>query len=106
MNRYSERAERTIKESLTMLMLDHERQFGLGMVFEPVFLQFVLNHVCFAHTNFAVVQDSKRSPCEIALEGREGVRKDSCALVGSEVLAEVPDSLGTSNPNLPRFVPA
>ena len=51
---------RTVKESLKTLMLDHERQFGLGLVFEPVLLQYASNYVCFAHNNFAVVQDSKR----------------------------------------------
>ena len=85
-------------------MVDYERQFGLGLVFEPVFLQYVLNYICFAHTNFAVVQDSKRSPREIALGER--VKTDSFALFGSKVLAEIPDSLRTRNPNLPRFVPA
>ena len=28
---HAERAVRTVKESLTTLMLDHERQFGLGL---------------------------------------------------------------------------
>ena len=101
---HAERAVRTVKESLKTLVTDHERQFGLGMVFEHVFFQLVLNYVCFAHNNFAGVQDSKRSPRKIALGER--VKTDSCALFGSKVLAEVPDSLRTSNPNLPRFVPA
>ena len=81
--RTAERAVRTVKESLKTLMLDHERQFGLGLVFEPVFLQYALNYVCFAHNNFAVVQDSKRSPREIALGER--VKTDSFALFGSKV---------------------
>jgi hypothetical protein len=102
--RHAERAVRIVKESLRTIMVDYERQFGLGLVFEPVFLQYVLNYICFAHTNFAVVQDSKRSPREIALGER--VKTDSFALFGSKVLAEIPDSLRTRNPNLPRFVPA
>ena len=69
-----------------------------------MFLQYALNYVCFAHNNFAVVQDSKRSPREIALGER--VKTDSFALFGSKVLAEIPDPLRASNPNLPRFVPA
>ena len=101
---HAERAVRIVKESLRTIMVDYERQFGLGLVFEPVFLQYVLNYICFAQNNFAVVQDSKRSPREIALGER--AKTDSFALFGSKVLAEIPDSLRTRNPNLPRFVPA
>ena len=69
--------------------------FRLGLAFEPVFLHNALNYACFAHNNLAVVQDSKRSPREIALGER--VKTDSFALFGSKVLAEIPDSLRASN---------
>jgi hypothetical protein len=70
-------------------------RFCLGLAFEPVFLHYALNYACFAHNNLAVVQDSKRSPREIALGER--VKTDSFALFGSKVLAEIPDSLRASN---------
>eukprot|EP00435_Cladocopium_sp_Y103_P034092 s1874_g8.t1 len=101
---HAERAVRLIKEGIKTVILDCERQFGLALLCEPFTLQMLLNYVCFAHNNFAAVQDSKRSPREIALG--EKCKTDAFSLFGSKVLAEVPDSLRNSNPSLPRFVPA
>eukprot|EP00435_Cladocopium_sp_Y103_P041116 s1128_g11.t1 len=97
---HAERAVRLIKEGIKTVILDCEGQFGLALLCGPFTLQ-MLDYVCFAHNNFAAVQDSKRSPHEIALG--EKWKADAFSLFEFKVVAEALDSLRNSNPSLPRF---
>ena len=61
-----------------------------------------MNYICFAHNNFTTVQQSSRTPRDLVIGDK--ARNHAFALFGCKVLAEIPESVKSKNPNLPRFV--
>ena len=100
-NGTAERTIREIKESLKTLQLDFQRM-GYTLVFSSPVLQCCMNYICFSHNNFTTVQQSSRTPRDLVIGDR--ARNHVFALFGCKVLAELPESIMSKNPNLPRFV--
>ena len=101
-NGTAERTIREIKESLKTLQLDFQKM-GYTLVFSStIVLQCCMNYICFAHNNFTTVQQSSRTPRDLVIGDK--ARNHAFALFGCKVLAELPESVKSKNPNLPRFV--
>ena len=100
-NGTAERTIREIKESLKTLQLDFQKM-GYTLVFSSLVLQCCMNYICFAHNNFTTVQQSSRTPRDLVIGDK--ARNHAFALFGCKVLAEIPESVKSKNPNLPRFV--
>ena len=100
-NGTAERTIREIKESLKTLQLDFQKM-GYTLVFSSLVLQCCMNYICFAHNNFMTVQQSSRTPRDLVIGDK--ARNHAFALFGCKVLAEIPESVKSKNPNLPRFV--
>ena len=99
----AERHVRTMREALQVLRADLQQQ-GVDIVFEPSSVESAFRYLCMAYNRFALVQGSKQTPYELAV-GRD-MTKPVFAPYGATVLAEVPDSVRTLAPNMPRFVQA
>ena len=100
-NGTAERTIREIKEGLKTLQLDFQRM-GYTLVFSSPVFQCCMNYICFSHNNFTTVQQSSRTPRDLVIGDR--ARNHVFALFGCKVLAELPESIMSKNPNLPRFV--
>ena len=100
-NGTAERTIREIKESLKTLQLDFQKM-GYTLVFSSLVLQCCMNYICFAHNNFTTVQQSSRTPRDLVIGDK--ARNHAFALFGCKVLAEIPESVKSKNPNLPRLV--
>ena len=98
---HAERSVRIVRESLKTLQSDFESMRAC-LDFRPDVIQALLTYVCFSHNNHAKAFGSDRSPREI-VAGRP-MALDRFALFGSKILAEIPQSIASLNPNLPRFV--
>lgn len=102
-NGHAERTVRAVKESFRTLLMGYQ-SMGYGLNFTKEVVCHMLIYICIAHNNFRPVQGSSKTQRELSLG--KSVSKDHFALLGTKVLAEIPDSILRQNKNLPRIVPA
>ena len=97
----AERGVRRLKESLQTLRSDLNVE-GLDVCFTPGGLGCALTYLCFSLNKYGKAHGSDLAPCDFVL-GRPSP-KGAFTLFGATVLAELPQSVRSLAPNLPRFV--
>ena len=91
----AERTVRELKESLSVLRADLNAQ-GLDIVFTHETLVDVLTYLALCNNHFSTSRGSDRSPLEM-VAGRK-LSKPTSSLFGTQVLAEIPDSVRQHSP--------
>ena len=91
----AERTVRELKESLSVLRADLNAQ-GLDIVFTHETLVDVLTFLALCNNHFSTSRGSDRSPLEM-VAGRK-LSKPTSSLFGTQVLAEIPDSVRQHSP--------
>ena len=97
----AERTVRELKESFAVLRADLNAQ-GLDVMFTHENLVDVLTYLALCNNHFSTSRGSDRSPLEM-VSGRK-LSKPVCTLFGSQVLAEIPDSIRQHSPLSTRNV--
>ena len=96
-----ERAVRTLKELFSTVRLDLRAQ-GFGLQRSPGAFEYGLIYCAATHNHHAAAFDGKKSPQELVLQ--RPLHECGSSLIGTAVLAELPDSMKTTA--LSRFVEA
>ena len=91
----AERTVRELKESLSVLRADLNAQ-GLDILFTRETLVDVLTYLALYNNHFSTSRGSDRSPLEM-VAGRK-LSKPTSSLFGTQVLAEIPDSVRQHSP--------
>ena len=91
----AERTVRELKESLSVLRADLNAQ-GLDILFTHETLVDVLTYSALCNNHFSTSRGSDRSPLEM-VAGRK-LSKPTSSLFGTQVLAEIPDSVRQHSP--------
>ena len=97
----AERTVRELKESFSVWRADLNAQ-GLDVTFSHENLVDVLTYLALCNNHFSTSRGSDRSPLEM-VSGRK-LSKPVCTLYGSQVLAEIPDSIRQHSPLSTRNV--